>query len=172
MTQNDWKNDVLRSGYAQQAVIRAVSATEADAARAQAEQLSRKLAAARTEVRRYQTRLFAVERQIIALRRENLDLETALEQSEQALLVAEERARQAEAALAECVTAVQEEQPAEGPPAPQPEEPEPLQAEPPLAEESATAPAQAQSTEPVWQPKTDAERLAVSLIAWFDAAMS
>lgn len=170
MTQNDWKNDVLRSGYAQQAVIRAVSATEADAARAQAEQLSRKLAAARTEVRRYQTRLFAVERQIIALRRENLDLETALEKSEQALLVAEERARQAEAALAECVTAVQE-QPAEELPAPQPEEPEPLQAEPPLAEEPAAEPAQAQSPEPVWQPKTDAERLAVSLIAWFDAAM-
>lgn len=169
MTQNDWKNDVLRSGYAQQAVVRAVSGTEADTARAQAEQLSRKLAAARTEVRRYQTRLFAVERQMIALRRENLDLETALEQAEQALLVAQERAQQAETALAECVTAVQE-QHAKELPLPEMEQPEPVQAEP-LAEEPATAPVQAQSTEPEWQPKTDAERLAVSLIAWFDAAM-
>lgn len=169
MTQNDWKNNVLRSGYVQQAVVRAVSATEADTARAQAEQLSRKLAAARHEVRRYQTRLFAVERQITALRKENLELETALEQAEQALLMAQERAQQAEAALAECALAAQE-SPTEEPPAP-PSDSEPEQAEPLLAEEPAAEPAPVQDPEPVWQPKTDAERLAVSLIAWFDAAM-
>lgn len=168
MTQNDWKNNVLRSGYVQQAVVRAVSATEADTARAQAEQLSRKLAAARHEVRRYQTRLFAVERQITALRKENLELETALEQAEQALLMAQERAQQAEAALAECALAAQE-PPTEEPPT-LPSEPE--QAEPLLAEEPAVEPAPVQDPEPVWQPKTDAERLAVSLIAWFDAAMT
>ena len=42
---------------------------------AQLEQLNRRLAAAHAEIRRYQTRLFACERQMAALRQENAELE-------------------------------------------------------------------------------------------------
>ncbi len=52
------------------------------------QQLTRKLEAAHAEIRRYQTRLFACERQMIALRRENADLEAACEQAREELQMA------------------------------------------------------------------------------------
>ena len=42
--------------------------------RAKLEQLSRQLNAANAELRRYETRMFAYERTILALRKENADL--------------------------------------------------------------------------------------------------
>ena len=50
---------------------------------AQLEQMNRKLAAASAEILRYQTRLFACERQMAALRQENAQLEAACEQARQ-----------------------------------------------------------------------------------------
>lgn len=60
------------------------------------QQLTRKLEAAHAEIRRYQTRLFACERQMIALRRENADLEAACEQAREELQMAVARAEKAE----------------------------------------------------------------------------
>ena len=45
---------------------------------AQAELLNRRLAAANAEIRRYQTRLYACEREMVALRQENAELEACL----------------------------------------------------------------------------------------------
>ena len=64
----------------------------------QAEQLSRKLAAARAEVRRYQTRMFAFERTLLALKHDNAELEAACEQAWEQLEQANARAEKAEAA--------------------------------------------------------------------------
>ncbi len=48
---------------------------------AQAELLNRRLAAANAEIRRYQTRLYACEREMVALRQENAELEALCEQA-------------------------------------------------------------------------------------------
>ncbi len=47
----------------------------------EAELLDRRLAAANAEIRRYQTRLFACEREMVALRQENAELEALCEQA-------------------------------------------------------------------------------------------
>lgn len=164
MTQIECKNDVLRHYYAQQAAVQVVQAEE-KAAQAQIEQLSRKLTAARTEIRRYQTRMFAFERQVIALRRENMELETSLEQVQDELQLVRLRAEQAENALAELSAML--EQSAQTPVLP---EAEPVQ----QIEPEQLCPCDIEATpvqEPLWQPKTAAEQLAVWLIDWFDAMM-
>ena len=48
---------------------------------AEAELLNRRLSAANAEIRRYQTRLFACEREMVALRQENAELEALCEQA-------------------------------------------------------------------------------------------
>ena len=58
MVQTERETGVLRGQFARQAAVQVSAAAQAESARAQAEQLSRKLAAARAEVRRYQTRMF------------------------------------------------------------------------------------------------------------------
>ena len=77
MVQTERETGALRGQFARQAAVQASAAAQAESARAQAEQLSRKLAAARAEVRRYQTRMFAFERTLLALKHENAELEAA-----------------------------------------------------------------------------------------------
>ena len=48
---------------------------------AELEALNRRLSAANAEIRRYQTRLFACEREVVALRQENAELEALCEQA-------------------------------------------------------------------------------------------
>lgn len=133
---------------------------------AQLEQLNRKLAAAHAEIRRYQTRLFACERQMAALRQENAELEAACaEAQEQAAHAAE----QLQAALAAPAPAGSQ------PELPEPEhEPQPLP-EPPAetAEPPQAAPACAPRppAQPEWQPKTRLDHLSVELMNWFDDMM-
>ena len=43
--------------------------------------MNRRLAAANAEIRRYQTRLYACEREMVALRQENAELEALCEQA-------------------------------------------------------------------------------------------
>ena len=45
------------------------------------EALNRRLSAANAEIRRYQTRLFACEREVVALRQENAELEALCDQA-------------------------------------------------------------------------------------------
>ncbi len=78
MVQTERETGALRGQFARQATVQASAAAQAESARAQAEQLSRKLAAARAEVRRYQTRMFAFERTLLALKHDNAELENAV----------------------------------------------------------------------------------------------
>ena len=74
MAQLRQENKALRQRFAQQAAAQAAASVRAEGSD-KLQQLTRKLEAAHAEIRRYQTRLFACERQMIALRRENADLE-------------------------------------------------------------------------------------------------
>ena len=71
------QNSALRSRYAQPTLMPTAQAVNTRVACEQLEQMARRLEAAQAEIRRYQTRLFACERQMIALRRENAELEAA-----------------------------------------------------------------------------------------------
>lgn len=68
MAQLRQENKALRQRFAQQAAAQAAASVRAEG-RDKLQQLTRKLEAAHAEIRRYQTRLFACERQMIALRR-------------------------------------------------------------------------------------------------------
>ena len=162
MVQTERETGALRGQFARQVAVQASAAAQAESARAQAEQLSRKLAAARAEVRRYQTRMFAFERTLLALKHDNAELEAACEQAWEQLEQANARAEKAEAACrrAEAALAAMQQT--------APEQPAPE------TEESLCAPEQALPPEPVqpaWQPETRLEQMAAELMGWFDAMM-
>ena len=139
--------------------IRAAYAAELRLARQTQQGMEETMAHA--EIRRYQTRLFACERQMIALRRENADLEAACEQAREELQMAVARAEKAE------------QQAAQRPACPE----VPVQAPTPEPPEEAVAccarPAAqpAAQPEPVWQPETELEKLSVELLRRFDEMM-
>ena len=141
---------------------------------AQLEQLTRKLAAAHAEIRRYQTRLFACERQMAALRQENAELEAACAEAQEAAAHAAEQLQQAGGAP----QAQPGPQPVSAPEPPQPEpekipeeKAQPLP-EPPAAEPVQAAPACEQPpAQPEWKPKTELDYLSVELMNWFDDMM-
>lgn len=170
MAQIRQENSALRQRLAQQAAVQTAAVVNADAVREQLDQLHRKLSAARAEIRRYQTRMFAFERQMIALRRENAELEAACERAQEEALLAAARAEKAEQAL-QLAREQAAKQAAACPPQPAPEPP---------AEEAAVccaAPVLPQPEappvqEPVWQPTTELEKLSVELIHQFDAWMA
>lgn len=131
---------------------------------AQLEQLNRRLAAAHAEIRRYQTRLFACERQMAALRQENAELEAACAEAQ------EQAARTAEQLQAALGSGTQSGDPQGPPQAPEPEseaQPLPEQAQPQAAPACAPQP----PAQPEWQPKTRLEHLSVELMNWFDDMM-
>ena len=159
MAQGRQQNNGSRQRCAQSAAAKA-PAEPPKAACAQLEQMNRKLAAASAEILRYQTRLFACERQMAALRQENAQLEAACEQARQeaecasahAEQLRQELARHAEAVRPVPVAAHTPPQPeAEQPPQPGPEAPQPAQ--------------------PDWKPQTRLEHLSVELMNWFDDMM-
>ena len=125
------QNSALRSRYAQPTLMPTARAVNTRVACEQLEQMARRLEAAQAEIRRYQTRLFACERQMIALRRENAELEAA---GEQARTEAEQAAAREQALLQQLQAAEQEAtQPAPPEVLSAPEtpaaQPEPVQAE-------------------------------------------
>ena len=170
MAQGRQQNNGSRQRCAQSAAAKA-PAEPPKAVCAQLEQMNRKLAAASAEILRYQTRLFACERQMAALRQENAQLEAACEQARQeaecagahAEQLRQELARHAEAVRlmsgnrmirASRRSAAQSPRPepeAEQPPQPGPEAPQPAQ--------------------PDWKPQTRLEHLSVELMNWFDDMM-
>ena len=95
MAQGRQQNNGSRQRCAQSAAAKA-PAEPPKAVCAQLEQMNRKLAAASAEILRYQTRLFACERQMAALRQENAQLEAACEQAREELQMAVARAEKAE----------------------------------------------------------------------------
>lgn len=80
------ENGALRRELARRSAaetIAAVNTADAEQTGSEIELLSRKLAAAQAEIRRYQTKLFAYERAMTSLRRENDELEEFCEQARQ-----------------------------------------------------------------------------------------
>ena len=179
MVQTERETGALRGQFARQAAVQASAAAQAESARAQAEQLSRKLAAARAEVRRYQTRMFAFERTLLALKHDNAELEAACEQAWEQLEQANARAEKAEAACrrAEAALAAMQQTAPEIPAQPDtaPEAVPQCEAAPeqpaPETEESLCAPEQALPPEPAQPPETRLEQMAAELMGWFDAMM-
>ena len=156
MAQLRQENKALRQRFAQQAAAQAAASVRAEGSD-KLQQLTRKLEAAHAEIRRYQTRLFACERQMIALRRENADLEAACEQAREELQIAEKAEQQAAQTPACPEVPVQ---------APTPEPPEEAVA---CCARPAAQPAA--QPEPVWQPETELEKLSVELLRRFDEMM-
>ena len=80
------KNSVLRC------VERYSAAAASEYRRAlRKEALNRRLSAANAEIRRYQTRLFACEREVVALRQENAELEALCDQARKNELLPQKR---------------------------------------------------------------------------------
>lgn len=182
MAQMERENTTLRQELSRQTAAQAVAAMTADTAREKLEQLGQKLAAAHAEIRRYQTRLFACERQLLALRRDNAELEAACEQAREEAQIATAEAEKTKKQL-KALQARTRRKKAAQPALPEPV-PAPVQAETvPAAtatevqaekqevaapELSAAAPVPPAPQEPGWQPKTELERLSVELIRQFD----
>ena len=183
MAQGRQQNNGSRQRCAQSAAAKA-PAEPPKAVCAQLEQMNRKLAAASAEILRYQTRLFACERQMAALRQENAQLEAACEQARQEAECASAHAEQLRQELARHAEAVRPVPvAAHTPPQPEPSaaqsqrpEPEPSAAQSPRPEPEAEQPPQPgpeapQPAQPDWKPQTRLEHLSVELMNWFDDMM-
>ena len=153
MAQIRQENYALRQRLAQQAAAQAAALAHPQDKEtlAKLEQLTRKLAAAHAEIRRYQTRLFACERQMLALRRENAELEAACEQAREEAQLAAAHAQKARGA-AKPKAAPPEQQAVACCAQPEPEVPE-------------------KPEEPEWTPTTPLEKLSVELLNQFDALL-
>ena len=75
------ENSALRQNLAQHNAVETIAAANAERAESEVEVLTRKLAAAQAEIRRYQTQLFAYERAMLSLRRENAEMEELCERA-------------------------------------------------------------------------------------------
>ena len=144
MAQTQQENRALRQELARKAAAQTVTAAQADSMRKQMEKLARRLAAAKAQIRRYQTRLFAYERSMIALRKENAELEAKYNQAQQ---LCQQQVQQS--------TPPPQETAAQAPAKPKPK---PVQKTPPKPVVKAVPKA-----EP-WVPRTELERLSVELM--------
>lgn len=144
MAQTQQENRALRQELARKAAAQTVTAAQADGMRQQLEKLARRLAAAKAQIRRYQTRLFAYERSMIALRKENAELEAKYNQAQQ---LCQQQVQQS--------TPPPQETAAQAPAKPKPK---PVQKTPPKPVVKAVPKA-----EP-WVPRTELERLSVELM--------
>ena len=150
MAQTQQENRALRQELARKAAAQSVTAAQADSMRQQMEKLARRLAAAQAQIRRYQTRLFAYERSMIALRKENAELEAKYNQAQQ---LCQQQVQQS--------TPPPQETAAQAPAKPKPKPgpgPKPVQKTPPKPVVKA-----APKAEP-WVPRTELERLSVELM--------
>lgn len=144
MAQTQQENRALRQELARKAAAQTVTAAQADSMRQQMEKLVRRLAAAKAQIRRYQTRLFAYERSMIALRKENAELEAKYNQAQQ---LCQQQVQQSTPPPQETVAQ-----------APAKPKPKPVQKTPPKPVVKAVPKA-----EP-WVPRTELERLSVELM--------
>ena len=135
---------------------------------AEAELLNRRLSAANAEIRRYQTRLFACEREMVALRQENAELEALCEQARKNSLLPPEPPQPR--VLEQPGLPVIVFHPAAQPPekeeatkaAPAPEAPDP---KPPQEEERSPF------DQPDWKPTTKLDRLSVDIVRQLEGLM-
>lgn len=136
--------------------VRAISAACLREAQAQIDLLTQKLAAAQAELRRYQTRLFAYERENLALRRENAELEALCDRACQFGIPLDEPA----------APAWKPRQPAARPEPPA--KPALAVAERADVPRCVQAPSRPASPPRTWTPRTTLERLASQLLDQMD----
>ena len=164
MAQGRQQNNGSRQRCAQSAAAKA-PAEPPKAVCAQLEQMNRKLAAASAEILRYQTRLFACERQMAALRQENAQLEAACEQARQEAECAGAHAEQLRQELARHAEAVRPVPvAAHTPPQPEPSaaqspRPEPEAEQPPQPRGSAACSAGLEAPDQIGAPLGGADEL-------------
>ena len=146
---------------------------------AQAELLNRRLAAANAEIRRYQTRLYACEREMVALQQENAELEALCEQARANSLlppVPPQPKVLEQPGLPVIVFPGQAEQETALPEAVPQSTPAPQTAEPALAPKAAEAPEPEEVRESPfaqkdWKPTTRLDYLSVDIVHQLEALM-
>ena len=141
---------------------------------AELEALNRRLSAANAEIRRYQTRLFACEREVVALRQENAELEALCEQARKNELLPPKNPQPPvldQPGLPVIVFRPGEHDKAGEPAAPAPaaETPAPQTAapEPPPEPELPSSPFEQKD----WKPTTKLDRLSVDIVKQLEALM-
>ena len=130
------------------------------------EALNRRLSAANAEIRRYQTRLFACEREVVALRQENAELEALCDQARKNELLPQKRPQPPvldQPGLPVIVFPGQAKPEAE---APAPEETRP---EPPAAPQEEEQPSPFEQKD--WKPTTALDQLSVDIVHQLEALM-
>lgn len=135
------------------------------------EALNRRLSAANAEIRRYQTRLFACEREVVALRQENAELEALCDQARKNELLPPKTPQPPvldQPGQAEQETALSDVAP-QSTPAPQAAEPAPAPkaAEVPEPEEVGESP----FAQKDWKPTTRLDYLSVDIVHQLEALM-
>ena len=135
---------------------------------AEAELLNRRLSAANAEIRRYQTRLFACEREMVALRQENAELEALCEQARKNSLLPPEQPQPKvlEQPGLPVIVFHPAAQPVEKEDAPQ-AAPAPAEAPPQPVQEEERSP----FDQPDWKPTTKLDRQAVDLVRQLEGLM-
>ena len=141
---------------------------------AELEALNRRLSAANAEIRRYQTRLFACEREVVALRQENAELEALCEQARKNELLPPKKPQPPvldQPGLPVIVFRPGEHDKTSEPAAPAPaaETPAPQTAapEPPPEPELPPSPFEQED----WKPTTKLDRLSVDIVKQLEALM-
>ena len=159
--------------------LRKVQEVEETMVQGEVEALNRRLSAANAEIRRYQTRLFACEREMVALRQENAELEALCDQARKNELLPPKTPQPPVLdqpglpvivfpGQAEQETALPEVVP-QNTPAPQAAEPAPAPkaAEVPEPEESRESP----FAQKDWKPTTRLDYLSVDIVHQLEALM-
>ena len=160
------QNSALRSRYAQPTLMPTAQAVNTRVACEQLEQMARRLEAAQAEIRRYQTRLFACEREMVALRQENAELEALCDQARKNELLPQKRPQPPvldQPGLPVIVFPGQAKPEAE---APAPEETRP---EPPAAPQEEEQPSPFEQKD--WKPTTALDQLSVDIVHQLEALM-
>ena len=136
--------------------LRKVQEVEETMVQGEVEALNRRLSAANAEIRRYQTRLFACEREMVALRQENAELEALCDQARKNELLPQKRPQPPvldQPGLPVIVFPAPEETRPEPPAAPQEEEqPSPFE-------------------QKDWKPTTALDQLSVDIVHQLEALM-
>lgn len=142
---------------------------------AELEALNRRLSAANAEIRRYQTRLFACEREVVALRQENAELEALCEQARKNELLPPKNPQPP--VLDQPGLPVIVFRPGEHDKAGEPAAPAPAAETPPAPQTAAPEPPPEPELPPSpfeqkdWKPTTKLDRLSVDIVKQLEALM-
>ena len=146
--------------------LRKVQEVEETMVQGEVEALNRRLSAANAEIRRYQTRLFACEREMVALRQENAELEALCDQARKNELLPQKRPQPPvldQPGLPVIVFPGQAKPEAEAP------APEETRSEPPAAPQEEEQPSPFEQKD--WKPTTALDQLSVDIVHQLEALM-